>query len=65
MPEVDHVALVSGEHDILLRVRASDALSLRDVVLTRLQEIPEVHSTQTVLIFDEATPAQDPRDRSR
>ena len=60
MPEVDHVALVSGEHDIVLRVRASDAVTLRDVVLTRLQEIPEVHSTQTVLIFEEATPTQSP-----
>jgi len=56
MPEVDHVALVSGEHDILLRVRARDAVSLRDVVLTQLQDIPEVRSTQTVLIFEEATP---------
>jgi DNA-binding Lrp family transcriptional regulator len=54
MPEVDHVALVSGEHDILLRVRARDAIDLRDVVLTRLQEIPEVRATQTVLIFEEA-----------
>jgi DNA-binding Lrp family transcriptional regulator len=54
VPEIDHVALVSGEHDILVRVRAQDAVSLRDVVLTRLQEIPEVHSTQTVLIFEEA-----------
>jgi DNA-binding Lrp family transcriptional regulator len=60
MPEVDHVALVSGEHDILLRVRARDAVSLRDVVLNRLQEIPEVRSTQTVLIFEEATPGQQP-----
>jgi len=60
MPEVDHVALVSGQHDILLRVRARDAVSLRDVVLTRLQEIPEVRSTQTVLIFEEATPARVP-----
>ena len=51
MPEVDHVALLSGEHDILLRVRARDAVSLRDVVLTRLQEIPEVRATQTVLIL--------------
>ena len=58
MPEVDHVALLSGEHDILLRVRARDAASLRDVVLTRLQDIPEVRSTQTVLIFEEATPAR-------
>jgi DNA-binding Lrp family transcriptional regulator len=61
MPEVDHVALVSGEHDIVLRVRASDAVSLRDVVITRLQEIPEVHSTQTVLIFEEAAPTQSPQ----
>jgi DNA-binding Lrp family transcriptional regulator len=58
MPEVDHVALLSGEHDILLRVRARDAVSLRDVVLTRLQEIPEVRATQTVLIFEEATPVR-------
>ena len=58
MPEVDHVALVSGEHDILLRVRARDAVSLRDVVLTRLQDLPEVRSTQTVLIFEEATPVR-------
>src|SRR5262249_10608323 len=57
MPDVDHVALVCGAHDILLRVRARDAVSLRDIVLTRLQEIPEVRATQTVLIFDEADPA--------
>ena len=56
MPGVDHVALVSGEHDILLRVRARDAVDLRDVVLTRLQEIAEVRATQTVLIFEEAEP---------
>jgi DNA-binding Lrp family transcriptional regulator len=54
---VDHVALTSGAHDILLRVRVRDAASLRDVVLTRLQDIPEVRSTQTVLIFEEATPS--------
>ena len=58
MPEVDHVALLSGEHDILLHVRARDAVSLRDVVLTKLQDIPEVRATQTVLIFEEATPGQ-------
>ena len=64
MPEVDHVALVSGAHDILLRVRARDTASLRDVVITRLQEIPEVRATQTVLIFDEAAPALQPRQRT-
>ena len=56
IPEVDHVALVSGEHDILVRVRTDDAVSLRDVVLTRLQEMPEIRATQTVLIFEELDP---------
>jgi DNA-binding Lrp family transcriptional regulator len=65
MPAVDHVALLSGEHDILVRVRARDAVSLRDVVLSRLQEIPEVRSTQTVLIFEEATPGRHPLDPDR
>jgi DNA-binding Lrp family transcriptional regulator len=63
IPEVDHVALVSGEHDILLRVRARDAVFLREVVLTRLQDIPEVRSTQTMLIFEEAMPSL-PADRT-
>ena len=53
MPEVDQVALISGEHDILVRVRVHDASTLRDVVLTRLQDMPEVQSTQTVVIFEE------------
>jgi DNA-binding Lrp family transcriptional regulator len=56
IPEVDHAALVSGEHDIMLLVRTRDAASLRDVVLTRLQGMPEVASTHTVLIFDELSP---------
>ncbi len=60
MPEVDHVALISGEHDILVRVRAHDAASLRDVVLTKLQEMPEIRATQTVLIFEELDPATEP-----
>jgi DNA-binding Lrp family transcriptional regulator len=47
---------VSGEHDIMLLVRARDAAALRDVVLTRLQGMPEVTSTHTMLIFDEQSP---------
>ncbi len=61
IPEVDHAALVSGEHDIMLLVRTRDAASLRDLVLTRLQGMPEVAGTQTVLIFDELSP-RDRRD---
>jgi DNA-binding Lrp family transcriptional regulator len=51
--DVDHAALVSGEYDIVLLVRTRDIESLRDLVLTRLQDMPEVLATQTVLIFDE------------
>jgi DNA-binding Lrp family transcriptional regulator len=37
----------------MLLVRTRDAAALRDLVLTRLQGMPEVNATQTVLIFDE------------
>jgi DNA-binding Lrp family transcriptional regulator len=58
MPEVDHAALISGEHDIVLLVRVRDAGALRDVVLSRLQAMPEVRATQTVLIFEEIGPGR-------
>jgi DNA-binding Lrp family transcriptional regulator len=51
--DVEHAALVSGDYDIVLLVRTRDPASLRDLVLTELQDMPEVLSTQTVLIFDE------------
>ena len=57
MPEVEHAALISGEHDIVLLVRTHDAASLRDLVLTRLQSMKEIRATQTVLIFEELAPA--------
>jgi DNA-binding Lrp family transcriptional regulator len=52
-PEVEHAALVSGENDLVLLVRTRDAVSLRELVLDHLQALPDVISTQTVLIFDE------------
>jgi DNA-binding Lrp family transcriptional regulator len=53
IPEVDHAALVSGDVDLLLRVRVADAAALRTFVLERLHRIPEVKSTQTMFILDE------------
>lgn len=53
IPEVVHGAVVAGENDIVLLVRTRDAASLRDVVMTRLQAMPDVLSTKTELIFDE------------
>lgn len=56
IPEVWHGALVSGENDLTLLVRARDAASLRDLVLNRLQTMPDVVSSHTVLILDELSP---------
>jgi len=53
IPEVWHCALVSGDNDLVLLVRTSDAASLRDLVLNTFQTMPDVQSTQTVLILDE------------
>ena len=53
IPEVEHAALVSGDADIVLLVRARDLAALRELVLNSFQGMPEVRSTQTVLIFDE------------
>ncbi|MFE9655094.1 Lrp/AsnC family transcriptional regulator [Micromonospora sp. NPDC006431] len=50
---VEHVALLSGEHDVLALVRAPDNATLRDVVLERVQSIAGVLSTRTWLVFEE------------
>jgi DNA-binding Lrp family transcriptional regulator len=51
--DVEHATSVSGEYDIVLLVRTRDVGTLRDLVLNKLQEMPEVLSTQTLLIFDD------------
>jgi DNA-binding Lrp family transcriptional regulator len=53
IPEVWHCALVSGDNDLVLLVRTADAASMRDLVLNTFQTMPDVLSTQTVLILDE------------
>jgi DNA-binding Lrp family transcriptional regulator len=53
LPGAAHLALVSGDFDVLLLVHTPDNRSLRELVLTRLQAIPEVLSTRTLLVFEE------------
>jgi DNA-binding Lrp family transcriptional regulator len=55
--EIDHVALVTGAHDIVVLARTTDVLALRELVLNKLQVLDGVESTQTELIFDELEPA--------
>ena len=53
IPEVVYVALVGGEFDAVVLVRARDNENLREVVLEGIQAIPGVTGTRTYLIFDE------------
>jgi DNA-binding Lrp family transcriptional regulator len=53
LPGVAHIALVSGDFDVLLLVHTVDNRSLRELVLTRLQAIEEVLSSRTLLVFEE------------
>jgi DNA-binding Lrp family transcriptional regulator len=53
LPGAAHIALVSGDFDVLLLVHTPDNRTLRELVLTRLQSIPEVLSTRTLLVFEE------------
>jgi len=53
LPGVVHIALVSGDFDVLLLVHTADNRSLRELVLTRLQSIEEVLSSRTLLVFEE------------
>ncbi|WP_329127871.1 Lrp/AsnC family transcriptional regulator [Streptomyces sp. NBC_01465] len=53
LPGAAHIALVSGDFDVLLLVHSQDNRALRELVLTKLQSIPEVLSTRTLLVFEE------------
>lgn len=53
LEEAVHVALVAGDFDCVLLVRTRDAEHLRVLVLERIQSLPEVLATQTVLVFEE------------
>ncbi|MEV5509192.1 Lrp/AsnC family transcriptional regulator [Streptomyces orinoci] len=53
LPGAAHIALVSGDFDVLLLVHTKDNRALRELVLTRIQAMEEVLSTRTLLVFEE------------
>ena len=53
IPEVHHVALVGGDFDVILLVRAIDNIDLRRVIFDQLQSMPGVLDTQTFLVFED------------
>lgn len=58
LPGMEWMALSSGTFDYVLLVRAPDIAHLRDVILGDLQSIPEIRSSQTLVLLDE--PELDP-----
>ncbi|WP_433293799.1 Lrp/AsnC family transcriptional regulator [Actinoplanes sp. CA-030573] len=61
LPGVAHVALVGGEFDVILLVRARDNADLRRIVLDEIQGMAGVISTRTLLVFEEIEPANTSR----
>ena len=59
LPGIEHVALVGGEFDVVMLVRARDNSDLRRLVLDKMQSIPGVLSTRTHLLFEESSAAHD------
>lgn len=53
IPEVEHIALVGGDFDVILLVRATDNAGLRRVIFDQLQSMSGVQDTQTFLIFED------------
>ncbi|MFB8368085.1 Lrp/AsnC family transcriptional regulator [Pseudarthrobacter sp. NPDC055928] len=53
IPEVHHIALVGGDFDVILLVRALDNSDLRRVIFDELQSMPGVLDTQTFLVFED------------
>lgn len=53
---VVHIALVGGEFDVVVLVRARDNADLRRLVLDEIQGMQGVLSTRTLLLFEEAEP---------
>lgn len=53
VPEVEHIALVGGDFDVILLVRGINNNDLRRIVFDRLQSMSGVLDTQTFLIFED------------
>ncbi|WP_374272912.1 Lrp/AsnC family transcriptional regulator [Actinoplanes sp. M2I2] len=58
LPGVVHIALVGGEFDVIMLVRAEDNAALGRLVLDEIQGMPGVVNTRTLLVFEEAEPAR-------
>ncbi len=52
IPQVTEVYSIAGEHDILVKLRFADLKSLGELVPKKLQKIPGITRTVTLLTFE-------------
>ena len=53
IPGVEYLAMCAGRFDLMLIARAGSIPAMRDVLLEKIQRIPGVRSTESVIILDE------------
>ncbi|HZB30184.1 MAG TPA: Lrp/AsnC family transcriptional regulator [Streptosporangiaceae bacterium] len=53
---IAQIALVGGEFDVILLIRAHDNADLRRLILDEIHAIPGVINTRTLLVFEESEP---------
>ena len=53
LPGAEWLGAAAGEFDFVLLVRVPDVATLRDVVLGRIQAMPAVRSSETVLLLED------------
>jgi DNA-binding Lrp family transcriptional regulator len=53
LDELEHYALVGGEFDVVLLIRARDAADLRRVIFDRIQTMPGVIDARTSIVFED------------
>jgi Lrp/AsnC family transcriptional regulator, leucine-responsive regulatory protein len=56
LPEAEHMSVVTGGFDLLVRLRLRDHAHLRDLLLSNIFQIPGVQRTETFLSLADAEP---------
>lgn len=53
LDELEHYALVGGEFDVVLLIRARNSADLRRIVFERIQPLPGIVDARTSIVFED------------
>jgi len=56
VPEVEQVEVVTGDSDLLIRLRATDQNHLRRCLFEKIWQVPGIHRTETLICLGELPP---------